>query len=104
MRKMREWETAEEEDPSAGMLNLFDLWIVFSVSLLLALVGALHAQASAPDASASAAPAREKLAEAFKKATHFRPTQSPLTGNGMRLGVAYQLGNGEVVYVPDKDN
>jgi hypothetical protein len=31
----------------------------------------------------------------------YRPTNEQLTGNGERLGVAYRLANGEVVYVPD---
>jgi hypothetical protein len=104
IRKHRCWETVGEDDPGAGLLNLFDVWIAFSVALLLALVTYLQR----PDVLARAAengratPAEvEQLAQA-KKIPHYRPTNAPLTGAGTRLGTAYQLANGEVVYVPDE--
>ena len=30
------WEESAGDDPASGLLNLFDLWMVFAVSLLLA--------------------------------------------------------------------
>ena len=38
IRKRRCWEAVGEDDPGAGLLNLFDVWIAFSVALLLALL------------------------------------------------------------------
>ena len=35
--KLRQWERLEDDDPAAGLLNLFDVWMVFAIALLLAL-------------------------------------------------------------------
>ncbi len=102
-RKPRRWDTVCEDDPGGGLINLFDVWIAFSVALLLALFGYMKnnpPQHPAADQSGSAA----ALSEALKnpqKTPRFRPVNTPLSGQGTRLGTAYQLENGEVVYVPD---
>ena len=102
-RKLRHWDRAWDDDPGAGLINLFDVWVAFSMALLLALVSYLyHAKILKPDAGPSTAV--EQTLEALKdpqKVQHFRPTDAALNGEGTRLGVAYQLKNGEVVYVPD---
>ena len=101
-RKPRRWEVVGEDDPGAGLLNLLDVWVAFSVALLLALFGYLHsvralapAEARQPDKLPVAA-----LQKALKM-PHFRPANDASTGEGTRLGVAYQLQSGEVVYVPE---
>ena len=103
-RKPRRWDVIFEDDPGAGLLNLFDVWIAFSVALLLALFGYLQSTTLrtdvAPDAK-STITSGEPLLKAIKKAPRFRPTHAPMTGEGMRLGTAYRLKTGEVVYVPD---
>ena len=33
----RRWDAMVEDDPLAGLINLFDLWMVFSIALLLSL-------------------------------------------------------------------
>src|SRR5262249_23679806 len=40
-RRRRKWEELSDEDPAAGLLNLFDVWIAFAVALLLSMVGYL---------------------------------------------------------------
>ncbi len=37
-RKTRTWQDIIEDDPGSGLLNLVDVWLVFAVALLLALV------------------------------------------------------------------
>lgn len=104
IRKPRRWDTVFEDDPSAGLLNLFDVWIAFSVALLLALFGYLQSTTSRADTdrdTGSTVAAMEQLRNAMK-APRFRPTNAPLTGEGTRLGTAYRLKTGEVVYVPDE--
>jgi hypothetical protein len=104
IRKPRRWESIFEDDPGAGLLNLFDVWIAFSVALLLALFGYLQSStlpADSANTAGSATAAMEPLRKAMK-APRFRPTHAPLTGEGTRLGTAYQLKTGEVVYVPDE--
>jgi hypothetical protein len=36
------------------------------------------------------------------KVDRYRVTKEEVSGNGHRLGVAYRLPNGDVVYVPEK--
>lgn len=81
------WE-AEDDDPAAGLVNLFDLWMVFAVAILLTAVGAARYDAFVPDAEARRIPER------------VRPTGRELTGRGEELGTAYRLESGEIVYVP----
>ena len=42
--KRRRWDHAVEDDPLTGLVNLFDLWMVFSIALLLALVSHFNLQ------------------------------------------------------------
>lgn len=102
-RKPRRWDTLGEEDPSAGLLNLLDVWVAFSVALLLALFSYLQntpvlERTSETESFSQHVPS---LQDALKM-PRFRPTHDPLTGNGTRLGVAYRLNSGEVVYVPEQ--
>lgn len=94
----RKWEHMFDDDPAAGLLNLFDVWIAFAVALLLATVSYYSA---AGVKTASAANKADAAPTSGQKIDHYRPTNEKLTGQGERLGTAYRLANGEVVYVPD---
>lgn len=83
------------DDPLSGVANLFDVALVFAVALLLSLFAALDAQL------AKRKPAREAIPEAQVSVERFRPTEHTSAGEGERLGTAYRLASGEVVYVPD---
>jgi hypothetical protein len=96
MRTRRErWERMFDEDPATGLLNLFDVWIAFAVALLLATVS--YFSAKSPEGRASL----ESVPSSSTKLEHYRPTADKLSGTGERLGVAYRLDSGDVVYVPD---
>lgn len=94
------------DDPLSGIANLFDVAMVFSVALILALI------ARSPSASTISSennftvlknpgqPNMEVIHRDGKKLKHYRISKENLTGNGERLGTAYRLENGEVVYVP----
>lgn len=86
-RTSRRWHWTAEDDPLAGMANMFDLWVVFAVALLVALVSRTGRQG---------APFEE-----MTKLDRFTVGDDRLTGAGERLGTAYRLQSGEVVYVPD---
>ncbi len=96
MRRKRRWEEVVEDDPAASLLNLFDVWIAFAVALLLAMVS-YYNKANGE----TAARQLEALEKPGVKMEKFRPTNEELKGSGERLGTAYRLANGEVVYVPD---
>lgn len=104
--KRRRWESALEDDPLAGLVNLFDLWMVFSIALLLALVShfrlpELLARESPAQATNRGASEIDVLRRKGHKLDHYRVSREKLTGEGQRLGTAYRLATGEVVYVPD---
>ena len=107
-RKKRRWEEVVEEDPAAGLLNLFDVWIAFAAALLLAMASYLnlpkhHDSQSAQSASDKPGTVQmENLKPDAQKIQHYRPTDQKLSGEGQRLGTAYRLKSGEVVYVPDE--
>jgi hypothetical protein len=64
-RRGQDGWAGEDEDPLAGIANLFDVSVAFIVALL------------------------QKV------------TDRSMSGEGTRLGTAYRLANGQVVYVPD---
>lgn len=100
--KPRRWDSVLDDDPLAGLVNLFDLWMVFSIALLLALVASARLPtASPPSESSAGAMSKELPSKQQLKLDHFRVSQEQLSGEGDRLGTAYRLKSGEVVYVPD---
>jgi hypothetical protein len=95
-----------EDDPLAGLINLFDLWMVFSIALLLSLATflklppAISQRSVARDAAAGRSQVESILSRA-RKLPHYRVSRDELSGDGVRLGTAYRLKTGDVVYVPD---
>lgn len=85
---------ATDLDPLSGMANLFDAGMVFAAAMMVLLL----LQNSATEES-GASPT--DLAPDSKPLERFRPTRRDVEGNGERLGTAYRLTTGEVVYVPD---
>lgn len=105
--KRRRWEETFDDDPGAGLLNLFDVWIAFAAALLLALVGARHISAEQSRHEANE-PSSEESKENLKslrqqkvKIERYKVSDKKLRGEGERLGTAYRLQSGEVIYVPD---
>ena len=100
--KSRRWDASFEDDPLSGLVNLFDLWMVFSIALLLALVAASRLPEFSPaTANESGRVSPTDVSLERSKLDHFRMSHEKLTGEGERLGTAYRLKSGEVVYVPD---
>ncbi|QVL33201.1 DUF2149 domain-containing protein [Telmatocola sphagniphila] len=102
MRKKRKWEL-EEDDPAAGLLNLFDVWLVFAVAVLLATwTVTRNSEASGTPVKNPGEPDMEIVTQQGKEVETLRMTNNQLTGEGERLGTAYRLKSGKVVYVPEK--
>ena len=95
------------EDPLAGVANLFDASIVFIVAMMLALFSAwnmmdlLDPNSEVTIAKKSADGRVEVLTKKGAEITVSRVSDKPLSGSGKRLGTAYQLPDGKVVYVPE---
>jgi hypothetical protein len=107
IRRRRKWDDLVEDDPAAGLLNLFDVWIAFAVALLLAMVGYLNlpemmsAKSEVTLIKNPGQPDMEIIQKNGVTIERYRATSEQLTGEGRRLGTAYQLKSGEVVYVPE---
>lgn len=102
-RRKRKWDDSHEGDPGAGLLNLFDVWIAFAVALLLAMVSFFTQAVGKEEGTSKTAPrdALEVIREAKTKLERYRESRDTATGEGERLGMAYRLKSGEVIYVPD---
>ncbi|OGV52459.1 MAG: hypothetical protein A2X45_01295 [Lentisphaerae bacterium GWF2_50_93] len=92
-----------EEDPLTGVANLFDVAMVLTAALILALAAAWKNYMPPANLAEQARkdPVLEKLDSEGFRLEKYRPTDRELGGEGQRLGTAYQLKNGDVVYVPD---
>jgi len=97
----------EDEDPLAGIANLFDVSVAFIVALLIALFALFSAgKLLDPDSTVtlvkqSADGQTEVITKQGARIKVQRVTDRTLSGQGTRLGVAYQLADGQVVYVPE---
>ena len=80
----------EESDPMGVVSNLFDVAMVFAVALMVALV------------------TRYSMTEMFSQ-EDFTIVKNPPSedqssksgAKGRRVGIAYELENGEIIYVPE---
>jgi len=80
----------------AAIANLFDVALVFMIALALA----LFSQVAGNGVPNSAAPEQPDVRRA-EKLERYRVSRETSKGEGTRLGTAYRLPNGDVVYVPD---
>jgi hypothetical protein len=96
-----------EDDPLAGIANLFDVSVAFIVALLIALVsmtsmrGLLDPKASFTMVKQNADGTMEIISKEQERIKVQKVTDKTLSGQGTRLGMAYRLPNGQVVYVAD---
>ncbi len=100
--------SVHREDPLSGVANLFDASIVFAVGLMVALVQAFSlAQFLDPNSQFTIMKkdARTGQVEVIEKDHRDikvkKMTPEKKGGPGLRLGVAYQLPDGSIVYVPE---
>lgn len=96
-----------DDDPMTGVANLFDIGLVFIVGLLMTLFGAFHLQELFDQNSKMTIVKQHESGEMeiiVKEGTTLKATKvtrESAQGKGSRLGVAYQLEDGSMVYVPD---
>jgi hypothetical protein len=106
-RRMARRGESGSEDPLAGVANLFDASIVFIVAMMLALFAAWNMlDLLDPDSEVTIAKkdAEGRMVLITKKGPEIkvsRVSAQPMTGAGKRLGTAYQLPDGKVIYVPE---
>ncbi len=95
------------DDPMAGIANLFDLGLVFIVGLLMTLFSVYRLEdlfSERSELTIIKKTEAEGLHIITKKGTRIKAmkvTESKAKGGGERLGTAYRLEDGTIVYVPD---
>ena len=99
----------EEDDPMSTVSNLFDVAMVFAVALMVALVTRFNMTEifSQDDFTMIKNPGKENMEIITKEGTQinkYTPSedQSQQEGKrGKKVGIAYELENGEIIYVPE---
>lgn len=100
---------AEEDDPMSVVSNLFDVAMVFAVALMVALVTRYNMTEmfSKEDFTMVKNPGKENMEIITKegeKINRYTPSEDQSNADGAkgkRVGVAYELENGEIIYVPE---
>ncbi|MDR1745720.1 MAG: DUF2149 domain-containing protein [Tannerella sp.] len=97
-----------DADPLSVVVNLFDVAMVFAVALMVAMVMHLNMTEifSMEDFTIVKNPGRENMEIITKegnKINKYTPSdsQSAEKTKGRRVGIAYELENGEIIYVPE---
>lgn len=102
-------EGSWQEDPLSGVANLFDISLAFIVAMVVALYSMMAGSSFLdPDASwtmtRTAADGRMEIVRKDGRQIRVeKVSDRKLSGDGDRLGVAYRLPDGKVVYVPEED-
>src|SRR5665811_1407314 len=99
---------SEEQSTLTGVANLFDVAMVFSVALLVALVMSYHLPgllSSNEDITIVKNPGAEDMKiiikDQGKPIEVLNMTENIGGGTGEALGTAYKLADGRVIYVPE---
>lgn len=99
----------EDNDPMSVVSNLFDVAMVFAVALMVALVTRYNMTEmfSQEDFTMVKNPGKENMEIITKegeKINRYTPSESQDKQSGKRgkkVGIAYELDNGEIIYVPE---
>lgn len=112
VKRRRGSDTAPDplEDPISGVANLFDVALAFIVALLIAVFSSLNMlDMLDPTSSVTVVKQNEDgemeiITKEREEITVQRVTDRELSGAGVRLGTAYRLDDGRVVYVPEGES
>ena len=107
--KRRLLRKEEDSDPMSVVSNLFDVAMVFAVALMVALVTRYNMTEmfSQEDFTMVKNPGKDNMEIITKegeKINRYTPSEDQDSSNstrGRRVGIAYELENGEIIYVPE---
>ncbi|MDO4695429.1 DUF2149 domain-containing protein [Porphyromonas sp.] len=98
-----------DEDPLSVIVNMFDVAMVFAVSLMVAMV--MHMNMTEifgkEDFTIVKNPGKDNMeiitkeGKEIKKFTPKEEQNNSSKSKGKRVGIAYELENGEIIYVPE---
>ena len=100
----------EDSDPMSVVSNLFDVAMVFAVALMVALVTRYNMTEmfSQEDFTMVKNPGKENMEIITKegqKINRYTPSEDQVVisgKKGKKVGIAYELDNGEIIYVPEE--
>ena len=102
-------QKAKQEDPLLGVANLFDVALVFIVALLLSLMATYQILDFFSETSEITIVKKnedgqmEIITKKGKEIKVEKVTDRKIGGQeGIKLGIAYQLKNGRMIYVPEE--
>lgn len=108
MRHRRLLRRSEDSDPMSVVSNLFDVAMVFAVALMVALVSRYNMTEmfSQEDFTMVKNPGKENMEIITKegeKINRYTPSEDSdkSSDKGKRVGSAYELENGDIIYVPE---
>lgn len=95
-----------EGDPLEGMVNLFDVAMVFAVALMVAVVTRMHVTEMFTEENFTMVknPGQPEMEIIIKKGDEieqYKASGEEGEGKGKRVGSAYQLETGEIIYIPE---
>jgi hypothetical protein len=98
----------DDSDPMSSVANLFDVAMVFAVALMVALVSMYQMTEifSSDDFTIVKNPGQENMEIITREGQEihrYTPSENQETSanRGRRVGIAYELENGQIIYVPE---
>ena len=103
--RYRAFGRSDDFDPRETLVNLFDVAMVFAVALMVAFVirsqmTELLTSEDVTFVKNAGKPDMEIIVKKDNKVTRYKSEKSTGTGRGERVGIAYRLESGEIIYVP----
>lgn len=98
---------AQDDDPMNGLSNIFDTAIVFALGFMLALIASysisemLNPHSSMTLVKNPGSPEMEIIIKDMDEIQVLNMTKELAGGQGTKMGTAYRLESGQVVYVPE---
>ena len=97
-RRKSKFAVQEDADPLSVVVNLFDVAMVFAVALMVAMVMHMNMTEVFTQEDFTI----EIIMKEGNKINKYTPSNEQSSGSkGKRVGIAYELENGEIIYVPE---
>ena len=103
-------EEIEEEDPLSSVANLFDVAVVLALAFMVMLLISYNmADLLNPKAEVTMVknPGKDNMQIIIKKGKEIKVmnvTKEILGGEGKKIGTAYRLKDGTIIYVPENES
>ncbi|OJX91805.1 MAG: hypothetical protein BGP01_02995 [Paludibacter sp. 47-17] len=107
-KRYNRFRREEDTDPLSVVVNLFDVAMVFAVALMVSMVMHLNMTEvfTKEDFTIVKNPGKENMeiiTQKGNKINKYTPSEQQRTegSKGKKVGIAYELENGEIIYVPE---